>query len=345
MSWHSLMIPLFAQADQAAAGPWYQEPWFLVVSVLLISIVPYMLGESISRKLRMPDYGWKIGLILVALVAGVAIDVTRWPPRLGIDLKGGVKLIYELDQSKLRSVNVDQLVKRLSDEANKAGAYGKKKADVSSLGEGRLEIKLPTADADKADKVEAALAKLDLKSSLGVTLSTPERRSTNAGISLIYQAEHDAAAVDMEKLRLAIAKRVNPGGQREVAIRKIGNDQIEVAIPDVDKAEIDLIKKKISSAGALEFRIVADRRFPDHAEAIDAAEKDLQSRSNEVSNGEQIVAQWIDLSDNVRGAQSTWLTRTIKGQKQVLVMRDPYDVTGGNLSSARSSVQEEGNEV
>ncbi|HEV2972628.1 MAG TPA: protein translocase subunit SecD [Pirellulales bacterium] len=347
MLWHSLLSPLFAQADQAAPGAWYEEPWFLVVSVLLILIVPYMLGEMISRKLRMPDYGWKIGLIFVAIVAGIAIDVTRWPPRLGIDLKGGVKLIYELDQSKLRSVNVDQLLKLLADEANKAGAYGKKKAEVIPLGEGRLEIKLPTADAEKADKVEAALAKLDLKSKLGVTLSSAERRSTDGGISLTYQAEHDAGAVDMEKLVTAIVKRVNPGGQREVAIRKIGNDQIEVAIPDVDKAEIDLIKTKISSAGALEFRIVADSRFPDHAEAIDAAKADLQSRSNEVSNGEQIVAQWVDLPKKVedRGGKSTWLIRTINGQKQVLVMRDPYDVTGGYLSNASSSVGEEGNQV
>src|SRR5579871_3610360 len=84
---------LFAQAaetiNNAAAAPvdWYQQGWFKVLVVLAILILPYMLGEWIGRRLRMSDYGWKIGLILVAFVAGITID-SIWRPRLGIDLRG-----------------------------------------------------------------------------------------------------------------------------------------------------------------------------------------------------------------------------------------------------------------
>ena len=114
---------LFAQAAPAVPVNWYDEPWFMIASVLVILVAPYFIGEWLGRRIRMPDYGWKIGLILTAIVAGVTIDYFRWPPKLGIDLSGGVKLIYQLDQGKLRSVNVDQLLQKMADAANAAGLW------------------------------------------------------------------------------------------------------------------------------------------------------------------------------------------------------------------------------
>jgi SecD/SecF fusion protein len=336
---------LFAQAVQAAPANWYEEPWFMIVSVLAILIVPYFIGESIGRSLRMPDYGWKIGLILIALVAGLVIDVVRWPPRLGIDLKGGVKLVYQLDQSKLRSVNIEQLVKRIS-EAAKTADFGSKKAEVRPRPDGQLEVKLPSDDPAKVQQIRDAIAKADpdLQKTIGVNVAFVSMSTSEGATTLVYQAEHSADAVDMGKLINAVVKRVNPGGQREVAIRKVGTDQIEVAIPDVDKAEVEQIKEKIATAGALEFRIVADRRLPEHEEAIKAAEQDINNPSNEVSNGEKIVAQWVDLGKDEESMPS-WLTRKINGKTQVLVMRDDYDVTGGFLTNASMGYGEKGIEV
>ena len=45
----------------------------------------------------MPDYSWKIGLILASRVSASAITLLGWPPQLGSDLSGGVNLIYEVD--------------------------------------------------------------------------------------------------------------------------------------------------------------------------------------------------------------------------------------------------------
>src|SRR6266566_6493709 len=110
-----MLHTLLAQAAEAPVA-WYEEGWFKLVAVLAILVVPYLLGAAIARGLRMPDYGWKLGIILVALTSGVVIDLygALLAPggiRLGIDLQGGVKLIYEIDRSKLRTVNVGQLLK------------------------------------------------------------------------------------------------------------------------------------------------------------------------------------------------------------------------------------------
>ena len=218
--------------------------------------------------------------------------------------------------------------------------FGSKKAEVHPLDEGRLEVKLPTEDPAKVQQASDAISRLDFQN-LGITVRFISSSSSNGSTTLIYQADHRADAVDMNKLINAVVKRVNPGGQREVAIRRVGSDQIEVAIPDVDKAEIEQIKEKIATAGALEFRIVADRRLPEHEEAIEAAKAEIKNPSNEVSNGRKIVAQWVDLGKD-EPPNPTWLTREIKGKTQVLVIRDDYNVTGAYLTNARMGYGDKG---
>ena len=66
----------------------------------------------------------------------------------------------------------------------------------------------------------------------------------------------------MDKLVAAVSRRVNPGGQKEVTVRPFGLDQIEVILPEVEQEEVEQIKRIISSAGVLEFRIVANRADP-----------------------------------------------------------------------------------
>ena len=66
---------------------------------------------------------------------------------------------------------------------------------------------------------------------LGIDLS--------GGVILVYEVDQTkmkpGETVDMDKLIAAVARRVNPGGQKEVTIRKYGTQQIEVIVPEVEK--------------------------------------------------------------------------------------------------------------
>ena len=53
-------------------------------------------------------------------------------------------------------------------------------------------------------------------------------------------------------------ERINPAGTKEIVVRRYGDWQVEIIIPDVDTNEVERIKKLISTAGLLEFRIVAN---------------------------------------------------------------------------------------
>ena len=76
---------------------------------------------------------------------------------------------------------------------------------------------------------------------------------------LVYSSTRGSnKAVDMDKLIAAVGRRINPSGVKELTIRQYGAEQLEVIIPEIEEREVDQIKKRISTSGVLEFRIVAN---------------------------------------------------------------------------------------
>jgi SecD/SecF fusion protein len=144
-------------------------------------------------------------------------------------------------------------------------------------------------------------------------------------------------AIDMDKLVGAVSRRVNPGGQKEVTVRRYGLDQLEVIVPEVDQAEVALIKRIVSSAGVLEFRILANPEDPRHRKGIELAGL---TAGTQVSQDGTPIARWIELdTDKMSPAENRGLvTRTMPdGRVEVLVMLDRFDVTGGDLGRVSPS--------
>ncbi len=189
---------------------------YLVVGVLgLCLLVPYLVGMSAAKAVRMRDYGWKLGLMLISLLLAAEIvgrtfdwETYRFDIKLGVDLKGGVILIYEV-----------------ADDAPATRAEGEEFVD-------------------------------------------PQSR----------------AQAQMGRLIGALSRRINPSGTKEIVVREYGGRQVEIIIPEVDPQEVAEIKRLISKAGVLEFRIVANPR--DHADVInlarEMAEDPVLKRAREV---------------------------------------------------------------
>jgi len=137
----------------------------------------------------------------------------------------------------------------------------------------------------------------------------------------------------MDKLVAAVSRRVNPGGQKEVTVRQFGLDQIEVILPEVAQEEVEQIKRVISSAGVLEFRIVANRADPRHRAAIAAAEK---FRGQTVRLQGEPAARWVRIDLAKMPLDERMVTREVgagdEPGTEVLVMLDRFNVAGGDLS-------------
>ena len=196
------MLNDFTLLAQAADST--QFKFFGMLAVLLLGIaLPIFLGQMLGKRLRMAEHGWRIGLILcVMILSGVIVgrsydaETGEFNIPLGVDLKGGVILIYEVDESATAAV----------------------------------------ADADSSDE--------------------------------------SSGDIKMPALVEAIARRINPSGTKEIVVRAYGSQQVEIIIPEVEQREVELIKKSISTAGVLQFRITANSR--DHAHIIELAREAAQ---------------------------------------------------------------------
>lgn len=206
MSFDLLSLALFAQADSAARWPW----WWTLLLLCIALPIPALLGQQLAQWLRMKEYGWRLALIFCSF-ASAAVIVATGQLNLGVDLKGGVILVYEVDREALQ--------------------------------------------------VEG-------------------------------QAALDAS--QWSRLTQQIGNRINPAGTKEIVVRRYGEWQIEIIIPEVQDIEIDRIKNLISTAGALQFRIVANST--DHPDIISRAEEQAadpaERRSKYVRDGDREIGFW-----------------------------------------------------
>jgi SecD/SecF fusion protein len=89
---------------------------------------------------------------------------------------------------------------------------------------------------------------------LGIDLS--------GGTILVYQIKDSSRteSYKMDDLISALKRRVNPEGVADIPIRKIGNNRIEIILAEATPEEVDMLKRKLTEVGSLEFRILANEK-------------------------------------------------------------------------------------
>src|SRR5690349_14208849 len=87
---------------------------------------------------------------------------------------------------------------------------------------------------------------------LGIDLS--------GGTILVYEAvkENLSSNFNMDELISALKHRVDPQGIKEIPIRKIGSNRLEIILPADE--DVDEVKRLLTDVGALEFRILANHK-------------------------------------------------------------------------------------
>ena len=322
--WWVLSLPSVLSADAAAAttdtGMSLALKLAIAVGVLAGS---YGLGMLIARMLRLPDFAPRIGFVLCTVIAGVVICVLGWPPKKGIDLSGGVVLVYEIDQQQQHSSNLEDVVRRVNSALRGEGVA----AEVNAAGQ--IEIPLRAAADTRRLRQRMADAVEDAQ--------FVEQRTRGDREVLVYSFQRQQQSVDMGKMVAAISRRINPSGVKEVMVRQYGMDQIEIVVPEVEQREVDYIKNQVSTSGMLEFRIVANNR--DHKDIINAAK---ESPAREVLGPDRkVIGRWIKLGKNV-GQENAEVRKTATGAEEVLMAIDPYNVDGHYLTSATGGFDDTG---
>jgi SecD/SecF fusion protein len=167
----------------------------------------------------------------------------------------------------------------------------------------------------------------------------PGGSQPNAG-----QIKSGAREFTLDKLVQALKMRVDPDGTKEITIRGYGQAALEIIIPQVGQDEMEFVKQKITKIGQLEFRITADPTMTKDHDIIELA-KHTPPNQKDVMRGDNKVAEWVPYDVKEFGPvdrQDNMVKRMAGDTPEVLVLMDPFNVTGEYLTKATKGIDETG---
>ncbi|KAA5543172.1 protein translocase subunit SecD [Roseiconus nitratireducens] len=142
---------LFAQAKPDDGISWTQLGW--VAAALAVLILPFTVGGFLAKRMKMPSHSLRLGFVLFAITASAVVLLNRLPG-LGVDLRGGTILVYEIDPSKDNpdsSVKSQDLVGPLTKRINPSGT---REIVIRPYGDSQIEIIVPEVDQREVAAIE-----------------------------------------------------------------------------------------------------------------------------------------------------------------------------------------------
>ncbi|MCA9200799.1 MAG: protein translocase subunit SecD, partial [Planctomycetales bacterium] len=144
----------------------------IVVGVLVgILILSFLVSRYVATSLRMPDHGWKAGLIAFLIGISALIVYFEGPPKQGVDLKGGTILVYEVDEDATKRIMGDGeedagsgvsedmmkgLVRSLSMRINPGGVQ---ETVIRQYGAKQIEIVIPNVGDQEIERIKEVITK------------------------------------------------------------------------------------------------------------------------------------------------------------------------------------------
>lgn len=139
---------------------------YLAFLVLIVGL-PIGLAYFICEQWRLREYFGRISFILFTIVLAVVIILTRWPPKLGIDLSGGVIMVYEIEGAVRQpgeqalgdrdQIDMDQLIAALNRRVNPSGV---KEVTIRRFGPQQIEIIVPEVDEEEVARLERVISSI-----------------------------------------------------------------------------------------------------------------------------------------------------------------------------------------
>ncbi|MCK4888467.1 MAG: protein translocase subunit SecD, partial [Candidatus Aminicenantes bacterium] len=201
---------------------------------------------------------WKIGLIV--LVIGSSI-LMLYPPdkkiNLGLDLKGGMHLVLEVQADKAIEIQTEQSIEQLKTLLKESSI---KYERVRRVGTNKIEIYGISLDNERMVKDILDDEFKDYEYVFAGTQTT---------LSLIPNVEMRMRDLSIDQAIETIRNRVDEFGVSNAAIQKIGlggGDKILVQLPGVD--DPGRVKGLIKNTAMLEFRAVVSGPFVTEEDAI-----------------------------------------------------------------------------
>jgi SecD/SecF fusion protein len=157
----SLLAQVSTEPPATANDGISTEQWIALAISAAVLILPFVIAGPIARSLKMPDYATRIGFILLAVAASATV-LAFGKIGLGVDLRGGTILVYEIDPTKSFAATADgeqtdtriassQLIPSLIKRINPSGTQ---EIVIRPYGENQIEIIIPEVDQLEVDRIK-----------------------------------------------------------------------------------------------------------------------------------------------------------------------------------------------
>ncbi|MCA9214808.1 MAG: hypothetical protein KDB27_17175, partial [Planctomycetales bacterium] len=144
---------------------------FVVLASLVGTVVlAFLASRIVSNKFRMPEHGWRAAVVVASVgIAGVIILSTNGKVKKGIDLNGGVILVYEVDEAETMEtaalqpgddtearIDMTALVGAISKRINPGGVA---ETVVRPYGDRQVEIIVPDVGEQDIELIKQKIVK------------------------------------------------------------------------------------------------------------------------------------------------------------------------------------------
>jgi WD40 repeat protein len=142
-----------------------------------------------------------------------------------------------------------------------------------------------TTETDTIKPPDIAIKPLDVDEYFGLDSILLRR--------IVDTANGELPAESLDQLISVIKQRLDPDGKLGIKVSGVGGRGIEVAVPEKHVWLLGHVSRILDSRGHLQLLILANKI--DHKRLVQLAEKDT-SGSRLVSDGENIVGKWVDVT-------------------------------------------------
>lgn len=166
----SLLAQTASAAPAGESAGISSAQWIAIGLLVAVIAVPIFLGNVIAKSLRMPDYSTRIGWVLFALLASATI-LSFGKLGLGVDLRGGTILVYQIDPTRGIPTGTDavddgsgmtrsnvassELIPSLVKRINPAGTQ---EIMIRPFGEDQIEIIIPAVDQREVERIKETIS-------------------------------------------------------------------------------------------------------------------------------------------------------------------------------------------
>ncbi len=307
-----------------------------VVLLLVTLVLPFWFGGWLARRMRAKEFGWRIGVTLASIACAVMILVRAWDPEekrlnlpLGVDLKGGVILVYEVLGSTDETADGDSGAsdqKKTSNDTDAAQDTGSDRIEMGALCQaikkridpaGTLEIVVRPYGSDH---VEVIIPKVD-----PIEVNHIKRMINTAGV---LEFRIVANSTDHQSVMRAARMQASSSNRAERTRRKVfAPDGTEVAF------WADLGREERTVNGVKPFKV-------DVYPGRELLRVSKRSADCQFQVGDILEIPGADFRDMAQFAQ--YLEQIGVRDIQVLMYRDEYNVTGKHLGIIKPDFDEQG---